>query len=112
MPARRDFTPEFKAQAVRFLFEEIGPNESRNAACERLGPKLNVKPATLYNWVKAAAPVGARRATGPVTPGSVEELRGQLAAVRKESRELVRANEILKAASAFFGAELDRQSRR
>jgi len=45
-------------------------------------------------------------------PGSVEDLRAQLAAVRKENRELVRANEILKAASAFFGAELDRQSKK
>ena len=113
MPARKDYTPEFKVQAVRFVFEEIAPDESRYAACERLSPKLNVKPATLYGWVKVAAPAGARSAkSSVVTPGSIDDLRAQLTAVRKENRELVRANEILKAASAFFGAELDRQSRR
>ena len=112
MPSRKEYTPEFKDQAVKFLFEEIEPFESRYAACVRLAPRLNVKPATLYGWVKTAAPVGARRATGPVVPGSVEDLRAQLAAVRKENRELTRANEILQAASAFFGAQLDRQSKR
>jgi transposase len=112
MPARKEFTPEFKDQAVKFLFEEIAVDESRYAACERLGPRLNVKPATLYGWVKAAAPAGARRAGQPVTPGSIEDLRFQLAAVRKENRELVRANEILLAASAFFGSTIDRQTKR
>lgn len=113
MPARKEYTPEFKDQAVRFVFEEIGVDESRYAACERLSPKVNVKPATLYGWVKLAAPAGARSPKGSVvTPGSVEDLRGQLATVRKENRELARANEILKAAASFFGAELDRQSKR
>src|SRR3954454_6172392 len=99
MPVRKDYTPEFKDQAVRFVFEEIAPEESRYAACDRLSVKLNVKPATLYGWVKLAAPAGARAAkSSVVTPGSVEDLRAQLAAVRKENRELVRANEILKAA--------------
>ena len=100
MPVRKEYTAEFKDQAVRFVFEEIGPDESRFAACERLSPKLNVKAATLYGWVKMAAPAGARSAkSSVVAPGSIEDLRAQLAAVRKENRELVRANEILKAAS-------------
>jgi len=60
MPTRKEFTPEFKDQAVRFVFEEIAPDESRYAACERLSPKLNVNATTLYGWVKAAAPAGAR----------------------------------------------------
>ncbi len=49
------YTPEFKDQAVRYVFEEIGPDESRYADCERLRLKVNVKPATLYGWVKLAA---------------------------------------------------------
>ena len=109
MPVRKEYTAEFKEQAVRFVFEEIGPDESRSAAVERLGPKLNVKPATLMNWVKAAAPPAARRT--PVA-GSVEELRAQNAALRRENRELARANEILQAAASFFGAALDRRSKR
>ena len=108
MPARKDYTPEFKDQAVRFVLEEIGPDELRRLACERLAPKLSVKAVTLYNWVKQSAPTRARAAA---SPGSVEELRAQNAALRKENRELARANAILSDAAAFFGAALDRQRR-
>jgi transposase len=108
MPVRKDYTPEFKDQAVRFVLEEIEPDESRKHACERLGPKLNVKPVTLYNWLKQASPAKSRPAA---SPGSVEELRAQNAALRKENRELARANAILSDAAAFFGAALDRQKR-
>ena len=38
MPVRKDYTPEFKDQAVRFVLEEMEPDESRKQACERLGP--------------------------------------------------------------------------
>ena len=109
MPAKKEYTPEFKDQAVRFVFEEIGPDESRRQACERLAPKLSVKAVTLYNWVKQTAPAKARPAA---QPGSVEELRAQVQALRKENRELSRANAILQDAAVFFGAALDRQSKR
>lgn len=108
MPARKDFTPEFKDQAVRFVLEEIEPDESRKHACERLAPKLSVKAVTLYNWVKQSAPARARPSA---PPGSLEELRAQITALRKENRELARANAILSDAAAFFGAALDRQRR-
>lgn len=109
MPRMLRYTPEFKEQCVRLVFAEIGPDESRKAACERLGPRVNVKPVTLYNWLKAAGPSSPPAAK---TPGSVEELRAQVAALKKENRELARANEILQSAASFFGAELDRQSKR
>ena len=108
MPARKDFTPEFKDQAVRFVLEELEPDESRKHACDRLAPKLSVKAVTLYNWVKQSAPARARPAA---SPGSLEELRAQITALRKENRELARANAILSDAAAFFGAALDRQRR-
>jgi transposase len=109
MPVRKEYTVEFKEQAVRFVFEEIGVDETRSAAVMRLAPKLNVRPATLMNWVKAAAPARSR----PAPPaGSVDELRAQVAALRKENRELTRANAILQDAASFFGAVLDRQSKR
>ena len=47
MPARKEYTPEFKDQAVRFVLEEIEPDESRKQACERLAPKLSMKAVTL-----------------------------------------------------------------
>ncbi len=109
MPVRKEYTVEFKEQAVRFVFDEIGVDESRSAAVERLAPKLNVRPATLMNWVKAAAPP---RTHPQVAAGSVEELRAQVAALKRENRELARANAILQDAASFFGAVLDRQSKR
>ena len=108
MPARKEYTPEFKDQAVRFVLEEIEPDESRKHACDRLAPKLSVKAVTLYNWLKQSAPSKAR---APVSPGSVDELRALNAVLRKENRELARANAILQDAAAFFGAALDRQRR-
>ena len=47
MPVRKEYTPEFKDQAVRFVLEEIEPDESRKHACERLASKLSVKAVTL-----------------------------------------------------------------
>jgi transposase len=108
MPKVPGFTDEFKDRAVRLVVAEQQPNESRSAACERLGPKLGVKPVTLYGWVKKAVP----RPMAAVSPGSMEELRAQNAALRRENRELARTNEILQAAASFFGAALDRQSKR
>jgi transposase len=100
MPARKDFTPEFKDQAVRFVLEEIEPDESRKHACDRLAPKLSVKSVTLYNWVKQSAPDKTRHAA---SPGSVEELRAQITTLRKENRGLARANAILSDAATFSG---------
>jgi transposase len=108
MPAKKEYTAEFKEQAVRFVLEEMEPNESRKHACDRLAPRLSVKAVTLYNWVKQFAPSAPRPAA---SPGSMDELRAQNAALRKENRELARANAILSDAAAFFGAALDRQRR-
>ena len=74
MPPRKEYTPEFKDQAVRFVLEEIEADEPRKHACDRLAPKLSVKAVTLYNWLKQSAPAKTR-ASAP--PGSVEELRAQ-----------------------------------
>lgn len=60
MPARKEYAAEFKDQAVRFVLEEIGPDESRKQACERLAPMLPVKAVTLYNWVKQSTPARSR----------------------------------------------------
>ena len=43
MPAKQEYTPEFKEQAVRFVLEEMEPDESRKHACDRLAPRLSVK---------------------------------------------------------------------
>lgn len=92
MPAKEESTPEFKDQAVRFILESIEPDESWRRACEGLAPRLSMNPVTLFAWVKASAPGPARPTP---SPGSVEELRAQVAALRKENRELARANEMV-----------------
>jgi transposase len=67
---------------------------------------LSIHRETMRTWVRRAE-VDAGRRPGP-TSDHLEELKP----LRRENAELRRANDILKAASAFFGAELDRQSRK
>ena len=100
MSVRKEFTAEFKGQAVRFVLGEFGLSESRKRACFRLAPKLSMKAVTLYNWVKQSAPA---KVGVSAPPGSVEELRALNAALRNQNRELVRANAILSDVAAFFG---------
>ena len=90
------------------MFEEIGPDESRRCV-ERLGSEAEREAGDVDQLGEAAAPAKAAPAAAP---GSVEELRAQDAALRKENRELARANAILQDAAGFFGAALDRQSKR
>jgi transposase len=112
MSVRKEYTSEFRGQAVRFVFESIELDETRKEACRRLAPKLNVNHLTLYGWVKSASPMTTKSGGVSLLPGSVEDLRAQVQALRRENRELVRANTILQDAAVFFGAALDRQSRK
>ena len=57
MPVCKEYTPEFKDLAVRFVLEEVEPDESRKHACERLAPKLSVKAVTLRQQVRTTATV-------------------------------------------------------
>src|SRR3954452_8794449 len=95
MAARRRYSDELRERGVRLVFESGRP-------VAHVARDLGVHRETLRLWVRQAeADAGARndRLT------SVE--RERLAALEKENRELRRANEILKAASAFFASELD-----
>ena len=103
------YPAELRESAVGMVFDSREPDESLKAACDRVAPLVNVKFATLYNWCKQARPVAGVPARKAQTVG---ELEAELKALRKELRETKRANEILKAATAFFGAEIDRQSQR
>lgn len=103
------YSLEHRDDATRMVFEAREPDEPLKTVCFRLAPALNVKPLTLYGWCKKATPttaVSARKA------GTVGELEAEVRSLRKELRETKRANEILKAAATFFGAEIDRQSQR
>jgi transposase len=65
-----------------------------------------MSPETLRKWVRQAERDGGMR------PGLTTDERVRLKELEREIRELKRANEILKSAAAFFGAELDRRERR
>jgi transposase len=74
---------------------------SSRGALASVGQKLGVNPETLRNWVEKAEIDSGQR------PGTTSDDKKRIAELEKEVRELRRANEILKAASAYFARELD-----
>lgn len=100
----KKFTPEARQRAVRLVEEHISANAcSIEAACRAVAPKIDVSAHTLRSWLKASR--ATHQPTGEMTR---EELAVEVAQLRNRLQEMERANEILKAASAFFAAELDR----
>ena len=98
------YPDELRERAVRMVFDHAHEYPSQWKAIESISKKLGVSHETLRKWVRAAEVDGGKR------PGVTTEERSRIKELERENRELRRANEILKAASAFFGAELDRQS--
>ena len=100
------YPPELKERAVRMVAEIRSDHDSEWAAMTRVAELLGVgTPETVRKWVRQAEiDAGAR-------PGSTTEESAEVRRLRRENAELKRANAILKAAAAFFGAELDRPSR-
>jgi transposase len=94
---------ELRQRAVRMV-AEVRPNyDSEYAAITAVAQKLGIGTAeTLRKWVRQAQVEDGQR------PGTTSEESAELKRLRRENAELRRANEILKAASAFFAAELDR----
>ena len=104
-PTTRRYSPEEKAQAVRLvrqLRKELG---SDHGTVKRVAEQLGIGVESLRLWVRQAD-IDAGEAPG-VSTAEVARIK----ALEQENRELRRANEILKRASAFFAAELDRPSR-
>ena len=101
-----NYPKELRERAVRLVGQVRAEHGSEWAAIESVASNLGVGSAqTVHNWVrKAQVDAGTR-------PGTTTEESAELRKLRAENRELRRANEILKAASAFFAAELDRPQR-
>ena len=100
------YSPEVRERAVRMVFDHGGGYDSQWAAIRSIADKVGCSSETLRNWVRQAERDAGRR------PGLSSEQLDELKELRRENRELRRANEILKSAAAFFGAELDRQPKR
>ena len=98
------FSPEVRERAVRMVQEHRGEYPSLWAAIESISAKIGCVPQTLNEWVKKSEiDSGAR-------DGVTSEESERIKALERENKELRRANEILKLASAFFAqAELDRK---
>ena len=91
---------EIRERAVRLVLEHLGEYPSQWAAISSIATKCGMTPETLRKWVRRAEVDGGAR------PGLTSDERRRLAELERENRELRRANEILKAASAFFAREL------
>lgn len=104
MTKSNKFSPEVRERAVRLVQEHRGEYPSLWAAIESIAPKIGCVPQTLNEWVKRQEiDTGARDGI------STSELQ-RLKELERENKELRKANEILKLASAFFAqAELDRR---
>ncbi len=98
------FSPEVRERAVRMVQEHRGEYPSMWAAIESIAPKIGCVPQTLLDWVKQSEVDAGTR------PGISTDDAQRIKDLEREVKELRRANEILKLASAFFAqAELGRR---
>ena len=106
MKKTNKFSPEVRERAVRMVQEHRGEYPSLWAAIESIAPKIGCVPQTLHDWVKREEVDSGQR------EGLTTSERERLKQLERENKELRRANDILKTASAFFAqAELDRRLR-
>lgn len=104
MGRKSKFSPEVRERAVRLVMESVPSHRSEWAAMESVAAKIGCGPETLRHWVRQAQRDSGQR------PGLTTAERERLAELERENRELKRANEILRKASAYFAqAELDRR---
>ena len=104
--ASTNYPPELRERAVLMVTEVRADYPSEWAAIEAVAKKLGIGSAeTLRKWTRQA------EINAGVRSGVTSQESADLRKLRAENRELRRANEILKAASVFFAAELDRPQR-
>ena len=100
------YSPEIRERAVRMVFEHQAEYDSQWSALNSIAGKIGCTAETLRKWVRRA-----ERDQG-LRDGLTTSDRERLKALERENRELKRANEILRKASAFFAqAELDRKAK-
>ncbi len=101
-PTTRRYSQAQKDQAVRLVRQLQAETGKRHGAIQRVAAQLGYGVESVRTWVKQAA-IDAGEA-----PGTTSEDAARITELEQENRELKRANAILKSASAFFAAELDR----
>ena len=104
MSSSNKYSPEVRDRAVRMVLEHQSEHESQWAAIGSIAAKIGCTSETLRKWVRQGERDQGRR------PGLTSSERERLKALERENRELRRANEILRKASAYFAqAEPDRR---
>ena len=106
MPRQGKYPDELRERAVRMVLDHEGEDGSQWEAICSVAEKLGPKAETVRLWVHQAERDQGRR------PGATSDELVELKRLKRENAELRRANDILKAAAHFFGAELDRQSKK
>jgi transposase len=97
----KQYPPELKDRAVRLVFDCREQEGSVRGAVAKVARQLGVGDEALRKWVKQAEIDEGRR------PGTPAAAQAKIAALEAEVKDLRRANEILKSATAFFARELD-----
>ena len=105
-PVPRRYPPELRERAVRLVSETAAERGDRHGAVTHVARQLGIGPESVRQWVRQAEIDRGDRS------GLTTDERERMKTMEREIRELRRANEILKSAAVFFGAELDRRSPR
>ncbi len=106
MTTAKRYAPEIRERAVRMVLDHQGEYPTQWAAIESIAGKIGCTAQSLHRWVRQAERDSGRR------PGLTSDEREKVKALEREVRELKRANEILRKASAFFAqAEIDRRGK-
>jgi len=104
--SQKRYPAELKERAVKLVLELRREDPGDHGVISRVARQLGVGTESLRLWVRQAEIDGGIRA------GVSTADQGEIAELRKEVKELRRANDILQAAASFFGAELDRRSKK
>jgi transposase len=102
----RRYPAELRERAIRLVYEWREARDRTDGGLREVGQQLGVHAETVRNWLRQHEIDGGQR------PGFTSQEKERIKQLERENFELRRANEILKSAAAFFGAELDRRPKR